>query len=42
MTIRFKDGESTITPLTIDYERYNDPSKNRFFQSPPEIQHRAD
>jgi len=42
MTLHFKDGESTITPLTIDYERYNDPSKNHFFQSPPEIQHRAD
>ena len=42
MTIRFKDGQSTITPITIDYERYNDPDKNRFFQSPPEIEHRKD
>ncbi len=42
MTIRFKDGQSEITPFTIDYERYNDPSKNRFFQAPPEIEHRKD
>ncbi len=42
MTIRFKDGQSKITPLTIDYERYNDPDKNRFFKAPPEIEHRAD
>jgi uncharacterized tellurite resistance protein B-like protein len=42
MTIRFKDGQGKITPLTIDYERYNDPDKNRFFKAPPEIEHRAD
>ncbi len=42
MTIRFKDGQGKITPLTIDYERYNDPEKNRFFKAPPEIEHRAD
>lgn len=42
LLIRFKNGESKITPLEIDYERYNDPSKNRFFEAPPEIQHRAD
>ena len=42
LIIRFKDGSSKITPLEIDYERYNDPGKNRFFQAPPEIAHRAD
>jgi hypothetical protein len=42
MTIRFKDGQSKLTPLEIDYERYNDPAKNRFFQAPPEIQHRTE
>jgi hypothetical protein len=42
MTIRFKDGKGEITPLEIDYERYNDPEKNRFFQAPPEIEHRLD
>jgi hypothetical protein len=42
LLIRFKNGESKITPLAIDYERYNDPVKNRFFQAPPEIEHRSD
>ncbi|GMV12585.1 MAG: hypothetical protein AMXMBFR56_08090 [Polyangiaceae bacterium] len=42
LLIRFRNGESKITPLEIDYERYNDPSKNRFFEAPPEIAHRAD
>jgi hypothetical protein len=42
LVIRFKDGDSKMTPLEIDYERYNDPSKNRFFQAPIEIQHRSD
>jgi len=42
LVIQFKDGDSKMTPLEIDYERYNDPSKNRFFQAPIEIQHRAD
>jgi hypothetical protein len=42
LIIRFKDGASKITPLEIDYERYNDPGKNRFFQAPPEIEHRMD
>jgi hypothetical protein len=42
MTIRFKDGVGQITPLEIDYERYNDPGRNRFFQAPAEIEHRSD
>ncbi|MEZ4224826.1 MAG: metallophosphoesterase [Polyangiaceae bacterium] len=41
MTLRFKDGQSTITPLRIDYERYNSPDKNRFYQAPPEIAHKS-
>jgi uncharacterized tellurite resistance protein B-like protein len=41
MTVRFKDGKSKITPMTIDYERYNAPDKNRFFLAPPEIAHKA-
>jgi len=24
----------------IDYERFNDPRRNRFFASPPEIEHK--
>ncbi len=42
MTVRFKNGEGKITPLTIDYERYNDPGKNGFFVAPPEIEHRKE
>ena len=42
MTIQFKDGQGKITPFVIDYERYNDPDKNRFFKAPPEIEHRSD
>lgn len=42
LTIQMKAGESTLTPFLIDYRRYNDPSKNAFFQAEPEIEHRAD
>lgn len=31
LTIRWKDGISTITPFTLDWARYNDPARNRFF-----------
>jgi hypothetical protein len=31
LTIRWKDGSSTITPFAIDWARYNDPARNRFF-----------
>ncbi|MBK7584402.1 MAG: metallophosphoesterase [Myxococcales bacterium] len=41
LIIRFKDGQSKLTPLEIDYESYNDPTKNRFFQAPIEIEHRS-
>jgi hypothetical protein len=29
------------TPFVIDYETYNDPSRNAFFEKAPEIEHRA-
>lgn len=36
------DGETTIvTPWVIDYARYNDPAKNAFFRSEPEIEHKG-
>ncbi len=38
-TLRFKDGKSEVTPFVIDYESFNDPARNRFYQSAPEIQH---
>ena len=40
MTIAIKDGVSKVTPWEIDYQRYNDPSKNAFFASAPEIEHK--
>ncbi len=42
MTLRVKDGSSEITPWLIDYQAYNNPDKNRFFQAAPEIKHRAE
>jgi hypothetical protein len=35
------DGAMKVTPWVIDYERYNDPERNRFFASQPEIEHKA-
>lgn len=31
LTIKWKDGISTVTPFAIDWASYNDPAKNRFF-----------
>jgi hypothetical protein len=39
-TIRLEGGTAQITPWLIDYERFNDPRRNRFFASPPEIEHK--
>jgi hypothetical protein len=41
LTIRHQDGESTLTPWVIDYERYNDPERNAFFRVPPEIEFKS-
>jgi hypothetical protein len=35
-------GSTTVTPWVIDYARYNDPNRNRFFAAQPEIEHRAE
>ena len=40
-TLRFKDGKGEVTPFVIDYESFNDPARNKFYQSAPEIQHSA-
>jgi hypothetical protein len=40
-TIRIDGGAAQITPWLIDYRRYNDPRLNRFFASPPEIEHKV-
>ncbi|TMQ03130.1 MAG: serine/threonine protein phosphatase [Deltaproteobacteria bacterium] len=39
-TIRVDGGTVQVTPWLIDYERFNDPKRNRFFASPPEIEHK--
>ncbi len=41
LTMRLKDGSTQVTPWEIDYERYNDPTRNAFFKSEPEIEHKG-
>ncbi|MDF3068459.1 MAG: Serine/threonine-protein phosphatase catalytic subunit [Polyangiaceae bacterium] len=38
-TLRFKDGKGEVTPFVIDYESFNDPARNKFYQTAPEIAH---
>ncbi len=40
-TIRLEHGSWQVTPWLIDYRRFNDPRRNRFFASPPEIEHKV-
>ena len=40
-TIRLENGTAQVTPWLIDYERFNDPRRNRFFATPPEIEHKV-
>src|SRR5262245_36770240 len=40
-TIRLEGGAASVTPWAIDYKRFNDPKRNRFFATPPEIEHKA-
>ncbi len=40
-TIRLEGGAATVTPWLIDYKRFNDPSRNRFFAAKPEIEHKV-
>ena len=40
-TIKIENGAVSVTPWPIDYERFNDPRRNRFFASPPEIEHKV-
>ena len=39
VTLRYKDGKATITPFVIDYESFNDPARNKFYQTAPQIAH---
>ncbi len=40
-TIRLEEGTAQVTPWLIDYKRFNDPKRNRFFATPPEIEHKT-
>jgi uncharacterized tellurite resistance protein B-like protein len=40
-TIRIDGNGAQVTPWPIDYKRFNDPRRNRFFASPPEIEHKV-
>lgn len=40
-TVRLDGGTAQVTPWLIDYKRFNDPKRNRFFASPPEIEHKV-
>ncbi len=42
MTLRILGGAMKVAPWEIDYHRYNDPTRNAFFASKPEIEHRTD
>lgn len=42
MTVRISADETKVTPWLIDYQQFNDPKKNLFFASAPEIAHKAD
>lgn len=33
VTIRYRDGKSSVSPFKIDYEAFNSPSRNRFYRS---------
>ena len=40
-TIRLENGTAQVTPWLIDYKRFNDPKRNRFFATPMEIEHKV-
>jgi uncharacterized tellurite resistance protein B-like protein len=40
-TIRLEGGNTQVTPWLIDYKRFNDPKRNRFFATPMEIEHKT-
>jgi len=40
-TIVVEGGTASVTPWAIDYKRFNDPRRNRFFAAPPEIEHKV-
>jgi hypothetical protein len=40
-TITAENDQFSVTPWPIDYKRFNDPERNKFFASAPEIEHKA-
>ncbi len=42
LTVSHASGVLSFTPWDIDYQTYNDPDRNAFFQRAPEIEHRTD
>ncbi|MCP4449461.1 MAG: serine/threonine protein phosphatase [Myxococcales bacterium] len=40
MTMTISEDETKVTPWVIEYEKFNDPSRNLFFASAPEIAHK--
>jgi hypothetical protein len=41
LTVDIQGAHSHVTPWAIDYRRYNDPGRNAFFASKPEIEHKT-
>jgi hypothetical protein len=42
LSIERSGGETIIRPFEIDWASYNDPERNAFFRTPPEILHRME
>ena len=41
LTIHVEAGSARVIPWEIDYRRFNDPKRNRFFATEPEIEHKV-
>jgi hypothetical protein len=41
LTVHVEDGVARVVPWAIDYKRYNDPQRNRFYAREPEIEHKV-
>ncbi len=39
VTIKYSGGRAEIAPFAIDYRSFNDPARNKFYQTAPEIAH---
>ncbi len=41
LTLSIVDGQTKATPWPINWQLFNDPDRNAFFKSPPEIEHKV-